>query len=95
MARLAGQVNALVLLGMIIETLSDRPRFEPLIAAIAAASHPPVAAADVTALLNRGQAALVTMLRTRITATYGMTPGQAGVVEGLSGESLANWIFRT
>lgn len=93
--RLAGQLNGLALLGMVIEALADRPRFEPLIAAIGAASHPAVAAAGVTALLNRGQAALVTILRNRITAAYGMTAGQVGVVEGLSGESIVSWIFRT
>ncbi len=94
LSTLAGRVGALALWGMLIETLSDRTRFEPLVAGLAAATTPPVPAATVAALLNRGRTALETQLLAQITTAYRLTAGQRSPVDGLAGESLVSWIFR-
>jgi hypothetical protein len=79
---------------MLIEALSDRPRFEPLVAGLAGSSSPPVPASAVAALLNRGRTALETQLLAQITTAYRLTAGQRSPVDGLAGESLVSWIFR-
>jgi hypothetical protein len=94
MTGVAGRAGALAILGMVIESLADRPRFEPLVVAVAAAARPPVAAAAVRALLNRGPANLQADLLARIRAAYKLAPGQKSVLDGLAGESLISWIFR-
>ncbi|MEZ5184140.1 MAG: DUF4157 domain-containing protein [Candidatus Nanopelagicales bacterium] len=94
LSTLAGRIGALALWGMLVETLSDRTRFEPLVAGLAAAGSPPVPAATVAALLNRGRTALETQLLAQITTAYRLTAGQQSPVDGLAGASLVNWIFR-
>ena len=94
MAQVAGRTGALALLGMVIESLADRRRFEPLVVAVAAAGTPPVAEPAIRALLNRGPASLQADLLARIRAAYALAPGQTSVLDGLAGESLVSWIFR-
>jgi len=93
-ATLAGRVGVLALWGLLLETLSDRRRFEPLVASIAAASTPPVTAARVAATLNRGAAALEAAMLADIRRLYSLTTGQQSPVDGLSGSSLVHWVFR-
>jgi hypothetical protein len=93
-ATLAGRVGVLALWGLLIECLSDRTRFEPLVVAIAAASTPPVSAARVRTTLNRGAAALETSMLADINRLYGLPAGQRSPVDGLSGSSLVHWVFR-
>ena len=94
-ARLAGRAGVLAILGMSIEALVDRPRHEPLLVATAAAANPPVPAAKVAALLNLGAATLQARLLAAIRAAYTITATDPGVVDGLAGESLIHWVFRT
>lgn len=94
LATLAGRVGALALWGMLIEALSDRAKFEPLVAGLAAATTPSVSAAAVAALLNRGAAALEARLVGEINSAYALPAGQLAPVDGLAGESLVHYIFR-
>jgi hypothetical protein len=94
MADVVGRAGALAIRGMLIESLANRPRFEPLVVAVAAAATPPVAEHTVKAWLNRGTAALQADLLTHIRAAYALTPDQTSVLDGLAGESLVSWIFR-
>ena len=85
--QLAPRLGVLEALGMAIETLTDRARYEPLMVLVAAASQPPVNQAQVTALLNRGGAALTADLLVRIRNGYQLQPGQNTAINGLTGES--------
>jgi hypothetical protein len=96
MAQVAGPAGALAILGMAIESLADRRRFEPLLAAVAAAAKPPVKEPEraVREKLDGGRAQLEDELMAGIRAEYGLAPGQKSVLDGLAGESLVSWIFR-
>jgi hypothetical protein len=93
-AAVTRQLNTMVLLGMVIEAQSNLARFEPVVAAIAAAGNPPVGAAAVHQLLAKPAADLEARLLREIDRLYRLAPGETGVVEGLSGESRLDWIFR-
>ena len=93
-ANVAGRGGVLAFLGMVVESLADRRRFEPLIVAVAAAARPPVAERAVQAALNRGPAQFQADLLARIRAAYALEPGQTSKLDGLAGESLVSWIFR-
>jgi Domain of unknown function (DUF4157) len=94
MTRVEGRAGVLAILGMVIESLADRRRFEPLVVALAAAGTPPVAEPAIRALLNRGAALLQADLLARIAKEAKLVPGQTSVLDGLAGESLVSWIFR-
>ena len=91
---LAGRVGALAVRGMLVETLADRGRFEPLLAGLGGAATPPVPAARVAQILGQGSAALEAALLADIRRLYRLAAGQQSPVDGLAGSSLVHWIFR-
>jgi Domain of unknown function (DUF4157) len=94
MADVVGRVGALALLGMLVETLADRPRYEPLVVAAAARARPPLTERDVQQLLDRGAEDIEDQLFNRINEDQKLTPDQTSVLDGLAGESILSWIFR-
>jgi hypothetical protein len=72
---------------MLIESLSDRARFEPMLVPLGGAVQPPVSTQLLHARLNRGAAALTVELLATIDQDCRLLPGQQSVVNGLIGES--------
>jgi glycine cleavage system regulatory protein len=85
--RLLAQADDLEGLGLVVEAVSDRARFAPVMAAITTAATP-LLAQDITNLMKKDSATLEKMLRDHIASTYGLLPGQFPFVDGFVGESL-------
>jgi hypothetical protein len=84
--RLMAQIEELEGLAMIVEAVSDRARFAPVMAAITTAAHP-LRAEDIANLMKFDATTLEKHLRDRIMSTYGLPPDQIPKLDGFRGES--------
>ena len=85
--RLVAQIQDLEELGQLIEAVSDRARFAPVMAAITTAAIPQMAQ-DITILMKSDSTTLEESLRSRIAFTYGLNPDQLPTLDGFVGESI-------
>jgi hypothetical protein len=85
--RLVAQIDDLEGLGLLVEAVSDRARFAPVMAAITTAAIPQMAQ-DITTLMKSDSTTLEKILRSRIAFTYRLPPDQLPTLDGFVGESI-------
>jgi hypothetical protein len=85
--RLVAQIQDLEGLGLLVEAVSDRARFAPVMAAITTAAIPQMAE-DITTLMKSDSTTLKKSLLSRIAFTYELPPDQLPFLDGFVGESI-------
>jgi hypothetical protein len=94
--QIAAELDPLLLAGMLVASRSSRAVADPLIVALNQAMAPgrQIPATPLTALLGTAVATIESRLLALIARTYGLAPGAQAPLDGLSGESVADWINR-
>lgn len=94
--QIAAELDPLLLAGMLVASRSSRAVADPLIVAVNQAMAPArqIPSAALTGLLATAVATIESRVLALIAQTYGLAPGAQAPLDGLSGESVVDWINR-